>query len=399
MKNTRTKLSLVMLGLTLTAQPSFAEDAGNFYLNPAVGYQFFDSERKLEEEAIFGIGAEYVLAPNFGLEVGYLYSNPDLENASGDVDLDQFSLDALFYTEGYQEWQPFLLAGIGHGEFDFSSGKEKETQLNLGIGTRIIFNDMWSARIQAKAVNSLDEEVWDQLFTIGISYAFGGGLTFSNISPKLAVADSDGDGINNDLDQCPDTLAGMLIDEKGCDLDSDNDGIADNRDYCSNSLAGTEVDAKGCELDSDDDGIADNKDYCPNSLPGSEVDTKGCKVPVMKAESVKLAINFANNSADVPSEAMNEIKNVADFMASYPQAKVVIEGYTDNRGDANYNKSLSQRRADAVMQTLVQSYNIGKGRVSAVGYGIENPVADNNTLEGRRENRRVIAQINLTVEE
>lgn len=368
MKNSCAKFSLVMFGLALTAKPVLAEDTGNFYLNPAVGYQFFDNKRKLDNEAIFGLGAEYVLTPNFGVEVSYLYSNPDEEIGNSDADLDQYSLDALFYTDGYQEWQPFLLAGIGHGEFDYSSGTEKETQLNLGIGTRIIFNDMWSARILAKAVNSLDEETWDQLFTIGISYAFGGGLTFSNISQEIAVADGDGDGINNDLDQCPNTLAGTQVDDQGCDLDSDNDGIADN------------------------------KDYCPNSLPGTEVDAKGCKVPVMKTESVKLAINFENNSADVPAEAMGEIKNVADFMQNYPQAKVVIEGYTDNKGDADYNKSLSQRRADAVMQSLVQNYNIGEDRVSAVGYGIENPVADNSTPEGRSENRRVMAQINLTVE-
>lgn len=369
MKNSCTKFNLVILGLALTAQPVFAEDAGNFYLNPAVGFQFFDSDRKLDDAGTLSLGAEYVIAPNFGVEASYLYANPDAKTGGSDADLDQYGLDALFYTEGYQEWQPFLLAGIGHGNFDFSSGKEKETQLNLGIGTRIIFNDMWSARIQAKAINSLDEEVWDQLFTIGISYAFGGGLTFSNISQEIAVADGDGDGVNNDLDQCPDTLAGIQTDEKGCDLDSDNDGIADNRDHC------------------------------PNSLPGTKVNTKGCKEPVMKTESVKLAINFANNSADIPTNAMREIKSVADFMASYPQAEVVIEGYTDNRGDANYNKSLSQRRADAVMQTLIKNYNIGEGRISSVGYGIENPIADNNTLEGRRENRRVIAQINLMVED
>ncbi|MFT5880775.1 MAG: OOP family OmpA-OmpF porin [Moritella sp.] len=367
-KNIKTKLSLIMLGLAAVAQPVLAEDAGKFYINPAVGYKFLGSDRNLEDALTGSIGGEYVLMPNMGVEASYLYTKPEGKNGGIDVDVDQYTLDALYYITELGDWKPFLNAGVGHGAFDFGFADADETQLNLGGGTRYQFNDNWSARIQAKAINSLDEEVWDALLTVGISYAFGG-KSKPVIAPVVAV------------------------------LDNDNDGIADEQDLCLTTPAGVSVDASGCALDGDNDGVADYRDNCPDSLQGEVVEADGCKKVVMKTESVKLAINFANNSADVPAAAMSEIKVVADFIQEYPAASVIIEGYTDSIGDADYNKKLSQRRADSVMQALIKEYDISKTRVSAVGYGKENPIADNNTEQGRRENRRVIAQISLTPEQ
>jgi OOP family OmpA-OmpF porin len=367
-KNIKTKLSLIMLGLAATAQPVLAEDAGKFYINPAVGYMFLGSDRNLDDALTGSIGGEYVLTPKFGMEASYLYTNPDGKNGGIDVDVDQYTLDALYYITELGDWKPFLNAGVGHGAFDFGFADADETQLNLGGGTRYQFNDNWSARIQAKAINSLDEEVWDALLTVGISYAFGG-KSKAPVASVVAV------------------------------LDDDNDGVANEQDLCLTTPAGVAVDSSGCALDGDNDGVADYMDNCPDSLMGETVEADGCKKVVMKTESVKLAINFANNSVEVPAAAMSEIKVVADFMQAYPAASVIIEGFTDSIGDADYNKNLSQRRADSVMQALIKDYGVSKTRVSAVGYGQENPIADNNTEQGRRENRRVIAQISLTPEQ
>jgi outer membrane protein OmpA-like peptidoglycan-associated protein len=89
-------------------------------------------------------------------------------------------------------------------------------------------------------------------------------------------ADSDGDGVSDDRDRCPDTSAGVKVDTAGCPLDSDGDGVSDDRDRCPDTSAGVKVDTVGCPLDSDGDGVSDDRDRCPDTSAGVKVDTVGC---------------------------------------------------------------------------------------------------------------------------
>ncbi|QKQ28084.1 thrombospondin type 3 repeat-containing protein [Candidatus Reidiella endopervernicosa] len=83
--------------------------------------------------------------------------------------------------------------------------------------------------------------------------------------PCGAVLDSDGDGVLDDKDRCPDTPKGVAVDAVGCPLDSDGDGVVDMHDQCPDTPKGAAVDTKGCQLDSDGDGVVDMKDQCPNT--------------------------------------------------------------------------------------------------------------------------------------
>ena len=85
-------------------------------------------------------------------------------------------------------------------------------------------------------------------------------------------------------------------------------------------------------------------------------------------------------------------------MAQFDGTSLTVEGHTDDRGRAAYNKSLSQKRADAVRTTLINEFNISADRVTAIGYGEENPIADNATAEGRAMNRRVVGVVKAQVE-
>jgi OOP family OmpA-OmpF porin len=91
--------------------------------------------------------------------------------------------------------------------------------------------------------------------------------------------DSDGDGVHDGIDACPNTPQGTKVDAKGCPTDSDGDGVYDGPDACPNTPRGTKVDAKGCPLDSDGDGVFDSQDECPNTPRGTKVDAKGCPPP------------------------------------------------------------------------------------------------------------------------
>ena len=85
-------------------------------------------------------------------------------------------------------------------------------------------------------------------------------------------------------------------------------------------------------------------------------------------------------------------------MREYPQTSVVIEGHTDDRGQASYNQQLSEKRARNVAATLVNRFGVATDRVTSVGYGEARPTASNASAEGRAANRRVVAVISATVQ-
>jgi len=115
--------------------------------------------------------------------------------------------------------------------------------------------------------------------------------------------------------------------------------------------------------------------------------------PVAEAVRVELDVKFDFDKAQVKPESMGDIQSLADFMKQYPQTTTVVEGHTDSVGTDAYNQKLSERRATAVRDVLVNQYGVGGTRVNAVGYGESRPVADNATEEGRAINRRVEAEV------
>lgn len=112
-----------------------------------------------------------------------------------------------------------------------------------------------------------------------------------------------------------------------------------------------------------------------------------------EAVRVELDVKFDFDRAVVKPESYGDIKNLADFMSQFPQTTTVVEGHTDSVGSDAYNQGLSERRANAVRDVLVNQYGIGGERVNAVGYGESRPVADNATADGRAINRRVEAEV------
>lgn len=119
--------------------------------------------------------------------------------------------------------------------------------------------------------------------------------------------------------------------------------------------------------------------------------------PVMEEPAqpvrVELDVKFDFDRAAVKQESQADIKALADFMSQYPQTTTVVEGHTDSIGTEAYNQRLSERRANAVRDVLVNQYGINGSRVNSVGYGESRPVADNATEQGRAINRRVEAEV------
>jgi OOP family OmpA-OmpF porin len=194
--------------------------------------------------------------------------------------------------------------------------------------------------------------------------------------------DTDGDGVVDCKDKCPNTPKGVKVCKDGCPLDTDGDGVVDYKDKCPNTPKGVKVCKDGCPLDSDGDGVYDYLDKCPGTLKGVPVNADGCYV--LKG------LYFDTDSAELKSGVgyFKELDLVAEVLKKNPEVKGEIQGHTDNVGSAEYNLKLSERRAASVKAYLV-SKGIAAERLTAKGYGLTQPIASNDTKEGRAKNRRV----------
>jgi outer membrane protein OmpA-like peptidoglycan-associated protein len=231
--------------------------------------------------------------------------------------------------------------------------------------------------------------------------------------------DSDGDSVLDEMDRCP-TVPG-LTGLQGCP-DQDGDGMEDGADQCS-SEAGP-VDRQGCpEKDSDGDGLLDGKDSCP--AQAGPIDRGGCPVPDRDRDTVedlrdncpdmagppenqgcppeekqlvviqqdrigiKDTVHFNFNEATIQPRSYGLLDQVARVLVEHPEiVQVIIEGHTDDWGTAEYNRGLSQRRAEAVRDYLSRK-GVALERMQAQGFGEDRPVQANATKAGRAANRRV----------
>jgi outer membrane protein OmpA-like peptidoglycan-associated protein len=199
------------------------------------------------------------------------------------------------------------------------------------------------------------------------------------------IPDTDKDGIFDDKDKCPDMPGYPELD--GCPYpDRDKDGVTDNKDRCPDEPGSTKND--GCPIvDRDGDGVPDATDRCPDT-PGP-ASNYGCPEDVKtKLTYIAKNIYFHVDKATLQDISFEPLNQLADILTRYPNAKLTIEGHTDNTGSNAHNLTLSNNRAKAVVDYLV-SKGIDASRLTAVGFGEEKPVTTNKTAEGRTLNRRV----------
>ncbi|SDX89911.1 OmpA family protein [Hymenobacter psychrophilus] len=267
------------------------------------------------------------------------------------------------------------------------------------------------------------------------------GLSFNLGKAK----DTDGDGVSDRKDKCPDTPAGVAVDENGCPLDgdkdgvpdyqdqcpteagtaammgcpdrdndgvadkddecpdqaglpalrgcpdADGDGVADKNDKCPDTPAGTQVDATGCPMvmDADGDGVADNLDKCPNTPAGTRVDANGCPMEVNPAlRKLEQPIRFETNSTVIKRTSYGTLDKMVQALKDNPEYSIRVIGHADSRGTDEYNQGLSERRAGSVKR-----YFTGKAldpaRIVTEGKGESAPAAPNTSAANMAKNRRV----------
>lgn len=378
-----------LLTVCALAFPQAAVFAQDGYVVPAFVYTDDDAKRGVDDE--FG-GLQLTIGRYvtdwLALE-GVLGSSS--LSGSDDLSLTEFGVNAVLSPSREQRISPYFT--LGFGVLDASSDlfiDDTAAFTNLGIGLNWRVGDGPLAVRLEHRMRSSDEDsrnLSDRITTVGLSFAFG-----AKAAPMPVVAadpDSDGDGVRDSMDACPNTPAGHKVDSRGCSLDSDGDGVVDADDQCPNTYRGATVDAKGCELDDDNDGVVNRLDDCPNTAAGVRVDVNGCEIK----DVIDLpGVNFETNSDRLLPGADDVLRDAAATLQKYPELVVEVAGHTDSAGAADYNQGLSERRANTVRDYLINA-GASEAGLSARGYGEANPIADNATAEGRASNRRVELRI------
>ena len=387
------KLNKIALALfAITAAAPLAANAGVTISPLLLGYHWTeDGEDQRDLLANYGDSAEnyYVenglytgaalgieLTPSTQFQVEYGVSNTDAisnKPGAGSYDAEQEMISGNFLI-GFEEFsgytdnafKPYALIGAGQSKLKIedASGNmvsgTKDTIGNLGLGAMYRINDALSLRGEGRAIHNFDQNWWEGMALAGLEVVLGG-----HLAPTVAVPPMQEPLVDN---------APIVVVES--------------------------------DLDSDGDGVPDSIDACPGTPMNVVVDERGCPVPVDITDELKMELRvfFDNDKSAIKNQYKPEIAKVAEKMREYPNSTARVEGHASKTGpSARYNQRLSEARAVAVKSMLTNEFGIAPNRLSTVGYGYDQPIADNNTEEGRAMNRRVYAIITgdktMTVEQ
>lgn len=343
---------IALIGFCLSAS-AWAQDyefaSEPWHITYQIGGGDWDSSRLSTDGDVWNVfGFGYFLNDNFSLDVEYDYFRGDIDptvvagaipGATGNQwSLTTWSLMGRYYFTD-NNWRPYLVGGIGNTKHRNIFDSDNDTALSYGVGVQGKLARHWSTRAQLLWRRDKDNSTFpsessynDFYFSIGVNFDFGG--TDPAPPPPPPPPPREPEPVNPDLDG---------------------------------------------------DGVPNERDKCPNTRPGAVVDLDGCEVEAV----IELqGVHFDFDKSTLKPEAKVILNEAAALLQKHERVVVEVAGHTDSIGSDQYNQGLSERRANAVRDYLIDK-GIRASRLSAVGYGESRPVASNDTDAGRAENRRV----------
>ena len=363
----------------------------------------------------FNPSFDFFISQNLGLANNKIESNLDISLTTIAV---RYKLYNGMILPESSLLKPYVYAGPGY----ISDNNTNKINFNLGLGAKYPIKQNISLYAQVGYINGPNvKEHTEQWAGEGVTVdylvpTYRDNLWKATVGLEITIGgskDSDGDGVPDKKDKCPNTPRDVFVDEHGCPIDTDNDGVIDHLDECPTEpgLSST----NGCP-DTDRDGVPDKDDACPdvkgkkefNGCPDPDEEKKTDKETepsqMTAAEAVESGnmrvldikvrpVYFVVDQSYLTDYTKNKIANLVDMLLKNPAYLVRLWGYTDDLASADYNQKLSEKRAESVMRFMT-SMGFDRDRiVSTNGLGEENPVAPNNSEQNRRLNRRVEFEI------
>jgi OOP family OmpA-OmpF porin len=348
MNKTKLAFAIAATGMMLGSGTLAADAHQPFHITGQAGALYTDSDRNSRDDDVWwSVGFGYFITKNLSLDLEYdRFSGTwrDYQEAVPGASFDQWGQTNIGVMGRYyfSNWKvrPFLAAGIGSLEHRNVSDEGSSFSLSLGGGLRSQFTKHFGGSVQLLYRKDRDSDTiegidayGDWILSAGLSWDFGGKEPPPPPPPEEPPPppppppnpDLDGDGVLNEHDKCPNTRPGAVVDLDGCEVEA------------------------VIELD---------------------------------------GVHFDFDKATLKPEAKAVLNEAAALLAKHERVVVEVAGHTDSTGPEAYNQKLSERRAMAVQDYLVEK-GVRASRLSAKGYGESMPVASNDTKEGRAENRRV----------
>lgn len=338
---------LLSVLIPLFSAPVSAEiTPDSFTMGPFVGGYFFDKTEDIKDGTVIGVRLGYMLTPRVGFEASldYPQSKFNLNGNSKNVSL--YHIDTLYHFQPDTRLVPFVKGGIG-----LFSVKDEWNSVtgNLGVGVKYFLTQNMVLRgdfVDILALHATNGRTRFANFeaTVAMEYVWEKGKKVSSLPPPVPVPEVKPEPV-------PMPVPVPMPEVKPEPVPA------------------------------------------PAPVPVPEVKPEPVPLSVVpKMGTFRLDVKFENNKAVILQESEKNIAALADFMKKHSDAKLELEGHTDTTGDPAYNLQLSQTRADNVRKALI-SLGILPERIYAKGLGSSQPTADNATLVGRRENRRVVATL------
>ncbi|MDP3294582.1 MAG: OmpA family protein [Nevskia sp.] len=376
------------------------QDQGKFYLGASGAYEFGDGQRDSKNGYGFQGTAGWAYNDHSSLELSFLgvqrkrdidgrkdYRNSLMLDYVYDFGLFEFITPAL------PRFKPYLLTGGGAVLEDVRGDSHVHPALNVGAGVLVplhfgSWDWGWGLRTEVKALaqyNARDSAPANENFLVDFQVLVGLNIPLSFGSSRKAPLPPE---------DCAVAVVDPVTGRQDCLADSDRDGVQDAKDQCPDTVAGTVVNEVGCAADNGDtdhDGVFDIGDQCPNTAAGLAVDGQGCAVE----QTISLqSVTFETASAVLTGQATTVLDGFARALSGQGNIKAEIAGHTDNVGNASFNMALSKQRAEAVRQYLIAK-GVAGNLLTTRGYGQEQSVAANDDEAGRAMNRRVDFRIVL----
>ncbi len=327
-----------------------------WYIAPTLGGYYNDTDRNTNSRQLYyGLGVGRFISKNASIDFFIDRTSRDRDGV-GHWANNNYGVAARFYGGDWNAWRPYVLAGIMGSYHISASDHGWSPAAELGVGLSKTITDSSDFRVEAAYRYDWDDKTQpvesgygDWLLGFSIVSRFG---TPPAPPPPAAPAppppptcdqlDDDGDNVNNCVDKCPNSAAGSLV----------------------------------------------GPDGCPQKVV---IDLRGVNFKFDRPS--KGETDIAPTLQEPTSDSMAILQQAVDTLKRYPQVKVTVAGYTDSIGSDTYNQGLSERRAQIVYNYLT-SHGIDASRLEGpIGHGENDPVASNDTKEGRARNRRTELQV------